>query len=62
MEDHIALAIIYGRVPANVDAYQRGWDAHFAGVPWHEMPQPHSSVESLSWRMGWNDRALYERG
>lgn len=38
--------------------YAAGWDAHAAGRGFHEGPKPPHTVEALSWRIGWNDRAL----
>jgi len=53
--------IVHGRQKPDPTAYRAGWDAHQAGKHFHEGPQPFDSVEALSWRIGWNDRALAER-
>jgi len=53
-------AIIDGKLKPDPTTYQAGWDAHAAGKQFHEGPKPHHCVEGLSWRIGWNDRALAE--
>jgi hypothetical protein len=43
------------------DAYKAGWDAHEAGKPFGEGPRPFHTIKALSWRIGWNDRAIGKR-
>ena len=52
------LAICRKQTEPDAAAYKRGHDDHAAGKGFHEGPRPLSSVEALSWRIGWNDRAL----
>lgn len=57
-EERIYVDIIDGRQKPEPVAYQAGKHAHAAGKQFHEGPKPFFRVESISWRMGWNDRAL----
>lgn len=38
--------------------YRAGYEAHADGLQFHECPHDFQSVAGLSWRIGWNDRAL----
>jgi hypothetical protein len=38
-----------------------GQEAHVAGLAFHEGPRPFESIEALSWRIGWNERALEQQ-
>lgn len=51
-------AILHGTAAPDPDAYKAGWAARDADAPFHACPQPHHSVAGLSWRLGWNDRAI----
>ena len=53
------LAICEGHRPPDAHPYEAGWDAHVAGEAFHAGPRPLDGVEGLSWRLGWNDRALF---
>lgn len=57
-EDDRFLAICRGREEPEPVAFQAGHDAHAAGLAFHEYPYPFDSVAALSWRIGWNQRAL----
>ena len=54
-------AIIYEIIPPMEDPYVEGWAAHNDGKQFHEYPYDRWSPEALSWRIGWNDRALSEQ-
>ena len=57
-KDDAFLAICrYEREP-DPAAKLAGREAHAAGKGFHEGPKPHRTVEALSWRIGWNERAL----
>jgi ribosome modulation factor len=59
IEDDRFMAICQGHEAPEPAAFQAGHDAHAAGLSFHECPyQPSHSVASLSWRIGWNHRAL----
>lgn len=57
-EEATYLAIIERRLRPYAACYKTGADAHAAGKAFHEGPQPFFTAKALSWRMGWNDRAL----
>ena len=57
-EDAAFLAICGGERDPDAVSYQAGWDGHAAGKGFHEWPPPFHSVKALSWRLGWNQRAL----
>jgi hypothetical protein len=42
----------------DLDAFVDGVMAHRIGLPFHACPHPAQSVAGLSWRLGWNERAL----
>jgi hypothetical protein len=56
------LAICQGDAPPDAAAYAQGWDAHEQGRAFHEYPYPFDTVLGLSWRLGWNERALWKLG
>lgn len=60
-EEGLYSAIIYEIVPPLPDPYLEGWAAHKEGKKFHEHPYSQGSPRALSWRIGWNDRALQER-
>jgi hypothetical protein len=60
-DDAIYVAIIHGKLPAISIFYEEGRRAHEAGLAFHESPYKCFSCEGLSWRLGWNDRALEQR-
>jgi hypothetical protein len=60
-EDERFLAICQGREEPEPGAFQAGQDAHGAGLAFHEYPGLFDSVAALSWRIGWNQRALSTR-
>lgn len=55
-------AIIKGAQKPDPIAYTAGWDAHARGEPFGRPGVNHFTVEALSWRFGWNERALWEGG
>lgn len=57
-EDDEFLAICRFEREPDPEACQAGRDAWDAGTGFHEGPQPFESVKALSWRIGWNERAL----
>jgi hypothetical protein len=57
-EEATYLAIIHGQLPPNKAFYKAGVEAHTAGKEFHEGPQPFFTAKAISWRIGWNDRAL----
>lgn len=57
-EEACYLAILERRLPLHKAFCKAGADAHAAGKEFHEGPQPFFTAKGLSWRMGWNDRAL----
>ncbi len=57
-EDALYVAIIHGIEPPLPEPYQAGQAARSADAPFHAGPQPFQTVAALSWRIGWNDRAL----
>jgi hypothetical protein len=57
-EEATYLAIIELRLRPNMTFYKAGADAHAAGKKFHEGPKPFFTASAISWRMGWNDRAL----
>jgi hypothetical protein len=42
----------------DLDAFADGVMAHRIRLPFHACPHPSNSVAGLSWRLGWNERAL----
>lgn len=52
------LKTIHGEQAPDPTHYRTGWDAHAAGTPFSEGPRPLETFEAISWRLGWNDRAL----
>jgi hypothetical protein len=52
------VAIIEGKREPDPEGYKAGYAAHAADVPFGDGPRPIASVYALSWRFGWNDRAL----
>lgn len=54
-------AIINGAEPPDPVWRKAGRDAHEAGAGFGEGPRPFHSVAALSWRFGWNERALEQR-
>lgn len=52
-------AILHERIKPHAAAYKAGADARDAGRGFHEGPRPDGTVQALSWRIGWNDRALW---
>jgi hypothetical protein len=44
-------------VDLDLASYSAGWDAHAKGEPCGPIVDLFT-VETVSWRMGWNDRAL----
>lgn len=59
-EDDRFLAICRGEEGPDLVHYQAGWDAHADGLAFHVCPYDFDTVEALSWRIGWNDRALHQ--
>jgi hypothetical protein len=57
-EDERFLALCRGDEKPDAAAFQAGHDAHAADVPFHECPYPFDWFVALSWRLGWNERAL----
>jgi len=57
-EDAAYLAIINRAQEPDPIAYKAGWDAHARGEPFGRPDVYHFTVEALSWRLGWNARAL----
>lgn len=57
-EETTYLAIIHGRLRPDKASYKAGVGAHTAGKGFHEGPQPFFTAKAISWRIGWNDRAL----
>lgn len=53
-------SIILGIIEPIDYASLRGWNDHIDNLGFHECPYPQASPEALSWRIGWNDRALKE--
>lgn len=51
-------AIIYGEAQPDHVAYDEGYQAHRGGKGFHECPYSQETYQALSWRIGWNDRAL----
>ena len=60
-EDKAFLAICRGEQEPDAASRQAGRDDHAAGLQFHEGPQPFDTVKALSWRIGWNERALAQR-
>ncbi len=54
-------AIIYEAEPPDPEWHKAGREAHEKGAAFHEGPRPIESVAALSWRLGWNQRALERR-
>lgn len=52
------LAILNRTQEPDPISYKAGWDAHARGEPFGRTDVNHFTVEALSWRLGWNDRAL----
>ncbi|MGI4793758.1 MAG: hypothetical protein ACRYG8_06655 [Janthinobacterium lividum] len=52
------LQICRNERPPLPEQYQAGRAARDADLGFHEGPRPIESIEALSWRLGWNDRAL----
>lgn len=50
--------ILLGAQPPEPESYAEGRAARDADKAFHEGPRPTHSVKALSWRLGWNDRAL----
>jgi hypothetical protein len=42
----------------DLDAFADGVLAHRNGEPFHKSPYDFTTLAGLSWRMGWNERAL----
>jgi hypothetical protein len=57
-EDAVYLAIINRTQEPDPTSYQAGWNAHARGEPFGRPGVNHHTVAALSWRIGWNDRAL----
>ncbi len=49
-------AIARGEHNPDPAEYQAGWEAHACGLSLFHGPRPTTTVRSLSWRIGWNDR------
>ena len=60
-EDAAFLAICRNERDPDAASYLTGWNDHAAGKQFHEGPQPFHTVKALSWRIGWNQRALEHR-
>lgn len=56
--DPEVFAIIEGRRKPDLDAWNAGWRDHKRGLGFHQGPRPRDTVIALSWRIGWNSRAL----
>lgn len=57
--NHImCIAIIHGEVEPDRICYDAGRLAHRSGAGFHECPYSQETYQALSWRIGWNDRAL----
>lgn len=52
------VAIIEGKREPDAAGYRAGYAAHAADIEFGHGPRPIASVYALSWRFGWNDRAL----
>lgn len=52
------IGILAGNHGSDPGYYLAGWNAHEAGKPFGDGPRPLHCVAALSWRIGWNDRAL----
>lgn len=52
------LAILNRTQEPDPISYKAGRDAHARGEPFGRPDVNHFTVEALSWRLGWNDRAL----
>lgn len=61
VDDALCLGIIHGAIAPIDIYYAEGYADHAAGVPFGPCKYPQSSPAALSWRIGWNDRALKER-
>ena len=59
--ESLCLGIIHQAIPPIEKYYQEGWNDHRDGKKFHEHRYDHWSPEALSWRIGWNDRALQEQ-
>lgn len=57
-DEAVYLAIINRTQKPDPTAYKAGWDAHARGEPFGRPDVEHFTVAALSWRIGWNDRAL----
>jgi hypothetical protein len=61
VEEAVYSGIIHSVHPPNKEAYTEGYQAHSDGIPFHMGKYEFFSVKGLSWRIGWNDRALQQR-
>ena len=60
VEDTMFLGICRGHLLPKPEFYNEGYRAHADGLGFHECPYEQHLVSALSWRIGWNDRALKE--
>ena len=60
VNDALCLGIIHGVIAPLEPACAKGSVAHANGLGFHECPYDQASPQALSWRIGWNDRALKE--
>lgn len=61
VDEAIFSGILKQILPPNKEAYDEGYQAHADGIPYGLGKYPLASSKGLSWRIGWNDRALQER-
>lgn len=54
----LCFGIILGAIAPDADAYSFGYKDWIANKGFHECPYPQASANALSWRIGWNGRAL----
>jgi hypothetical protein len=59
--DRVIRGVDVGIRDLDLDAFADGVLAHRAGWPFHDNPHRDLLLAGLSWRMGWNERALATR-
>jgi hypothetical protein len=58
VNDALCLGIIHSALKPLEPAYTEGFTAHANGLEFREFPYAQETPQALSWRIGWNDRAL----